>query len=469
MSALADLFVRYWEVFSRAWKERKNLEPANRTPHEAQFLPAALELMETPLSPAPRAAMGLLVAFAVITALWAVFGRIDVVAVAPGKVVPNDRTKIIQSFDTATVVAIHVADGDEVSAGALLIELDAASTQADVRRLSLDLLNARWEAARAQAMLDAFANEAPWTIHASTAPDPERLEQEQRILEGHYGDFQAKLTRIDADIARREAEYQSTREVVRKLERTLPMTQQRARDFQSLVAKNFVSRHAYLEKEQARIEQEADLATQKSRLKALLAALDEGRSQRRAFVAETRRLALDTLEEARQKIAAHAQELIKAETRHKRMRLIAPVDGTVQQLSVHTLGGVVTEAQPLMMLVPRDHPIEVDALLENRDIGFVAPGQEAIVKVETFPFTKYGTLEAIVHSVSNDAVSDEKRGLVSPMRVTLKQTSLLVENRPVKLSPGMAVTVEVKTSQRRVIEYFLSPLLQYKDESLRER
>jgi hemolysin D len=197
--------------------------------------------------------------------------------------------------------------------------------------------------------------------------------------------------------------------------------------------------------------------------------LQEGRSQRTALVAETRRLALDSLNEAEQKTTTASQELIKAESRGKLMTLAAPVDGTVQQLAVHTVGGVVTPAQPLMMVVPKDNPIEVEAFVENKDIGFVNPGQEAVVKIETFPFTKYGTIEARVTHVSHDAVNDEKRGLIFPARVNLRQATIRVENKTVNLSPGMAVTVEVKTAQRRVIEYFLAPLLQYKDESLRER
>jgi hemolysin D len=133
------------------------------------------------------------------------------------------------------------------------------------------------------------------------------------------------------------------------------------------------------------------------------------------------------------------------------------------------VGGVVTEAQQLMLIVPKDNPIEVEAYVENKDIGFVNPGQEAVVKVETFSFTKYGTIDATIISVSNDAVNDEKQGLIFPIQVKLAKPTILVESKEVRLSPGMAVSVEVKTAQRRVIEYFLAPLLQHKDESLRER
>jgi hemolysin D len=469
LSAALDLLRRYGTIFRHVWRERKSLDPQPRLPHEAQFLPAALELQETPVSPAPRIAMGLIVAFALIALLWAVFGWIDVVATAQGKIVPNDRTKVIQPFETATVKAIRVADGQVVKAGEVLLELDATTAEADSAHYSGDLASARAQAARGQAILAAIASGKPPALGTLLDVPAERRLQEQRILDGQYGDYQAKLARIDADIARREAELMSTRAVVGKLEQTAPIARQRALDYKDLLEKNFVSKHGYLEKEQARIEQEADLATQRSRLKELEAAIREGRGQRGAQVAETRRQALESVSEAEQKANVSGQELVKADSHGKLMTLTAPVDGTVQQLAVHTVGGVVTPAEKLMMIVPRDNPIEVEAYVENKDIGFVNPGQEAVVKIETFPFTKYGTIPAKVTHVSQDAVNDEKKGLIFPARVSLARATIQVENKTVNLSPGMAVTVEVKTAKRRVIEYFLSPLIQYKDESLRER
>lgn len=141
----------------------------------------------------------------------------------------------------------------------------------------------------------------------------------------------------------------------------------------------------------------------------------------------------------------------------------------MQQLAVHTVGGVVTEAQPLMLIVPADEAVEIEAMLENKDIGFVQPDQPAEVKIETFQYTKYGTIPARVLTVSNDAINDEKRGLIYAVRVKMERSSLNVDGREVRLSPGMAVGIEIKTGRRRVIEYFLSPLMRYADESLKER
>ena len=274
---------------------------------------------------------------------------------------------------------------------------------------------------------------------------------------------------LQAELNRRRAELETTQDQVVKLEQTAPIARQRAMDYQKLVKENFVSQHGYLEREQARIEQEQDLAASRSKVAETRAALMEAQRQQATLAAETRRQLLDQLNLASQKAASLEQELIKAEQRSRLMRLAAPVAGTVQQLAVTTIGGVVTPAQPLMVVVPKDNVLEVEAMLPNKDIGFVNPGQDAEVKVETFPFTKYGTLHGTVTQVSSDAIQDEKLGLIYSTRVKLARDTLQVENKTVRLTPGMAVTVEVKTGTRRVIEYFLSPLLQTTSESLRER
>lgn len=469
LQSIGELFTRYGAAFRSSWRQRAQMAPAARLPHEAQFLPAALSLQDTPLSPAPRVAMWMLIGFAALAVLWASFGQIDVVATASGKVVPNDRSKTIQPFEAATVKAIHVTDGQQIKAGDVLIELDATSAQADLDRVRGDLAVARLQAARGQAMLAALDGRRTLTLVRPAEIEDEKFAEAQRLLAGQMAGYSARLSRIDAEAAKRRAELRSTQELVRKLEQTLPITMQRAQDFKNLVDQNFVSRHGYLEREQARIEQESDLANLRSRLEEIEASLREVRGQQAELLAETRRISLDSITDGQQKAAALAQDLLKADSRSKLLRLTSPVDGTVQQLTVHTIGGVVTPAQPVMVIVPQEKVLEVEAFLENKDIGFVRPNQDAEVKIETFQYTKYGTIHAVVTSVSHDAINDEKRGLVYSVRIKMEKATINVDGTPVSLSPGMAVSVEIKTGKRRVIEYFLSPLMQYSTESLRER
>lgn len=460
---------RYRAAFAEAWRRRAEQAPVARLPHEAQFLPAALSLRDTPVSPAPRVAIWLLLAFAGLTLLWAVFGRMDVVATAQGKIVPNDRSKTIQPFEVATVKRILVSDGQQVEAGEALIELDATRAEADQARLRGELASARLQVALGRALLAVLEQGAAARLPRPAGVDDAQFREAERLLGGQVDEYMARLGQIDAETARRRAELGATQALVRKLEQTLPIVRERAGDFQGLAAGNFVSRHRYLELEQARIEMAADLASQRHRLKEIKAALDAARSQRRGLAAETRRLAQDSIIDGQQRQAVLEQEYLKAESRGRLMRLSSPVAGTVRQLAVHTVGGVVTPAQPLMVIVPRGDRLEVEAFIENKDIGFIKPNQAAEVKVETFQYTKYGAINATVTSVSHDAINDEQRGLIYSTRVRIAKSQIQVGDTQVNLSPGMAVAVEIKLGKRRVMDYFLSPLLQHTQESLRER
>ena len=269
----------------------------------------------------------------------------------------------------------------------------------------------------------------------------QRIQDALRHVQDQWQDYRAKLTRLEGEINR--------------YSQALPLATQRAKDYAELAKTNDVSQHAWLEKEQARI----DLAGQ----------LADARHQKAALIAEARKSAQDALNEANRLTAASAQDVQKATVHGELLKLTSPVDGTVQQLTVHTVGGVVPAAQPLMQIVPNQTLVEMEAFLENKDVGFVHKGQEAQVKIDAFEYTKYGTIPAKVSHVSQDAIQDEKKGLIYSVKVTLMQSDLVVNGKQVLLSPGMSGSVEIKTGTRRVIEYVLAPLLQHGRESLRER
>jgi hemolysin D len=467
--AVGDLLGRYGRVLRMSWRSRRELQAPHRLPLERQFLPAALELMETPPPALPRAVMWTLIAAFLIALVWSIAGRVETVAVAQGRIIPSDRAKVIQPAETAVVKRILVTDGQAVQAGDILIELDATVSAAEAQRSKEEWLAARLEAARAKALLGAIEHgSVPGRIELVPDAAPGMLAAESRLLASQVQEFRSRMAAFDAEIAKREAELQSTRELVAKLAQTAPIAKRRAEDFKNLVEQNFVSQHGYLDREQVRIEQERDLAFQQSRERELRLAADEARQRKSAFAAEALRTASDTLSAAEKRLAVFGQDVIKTKQREKLMQLAAPVSGTVQQLAVHTVGGVVTPAQPLMVIAPRDYSAEVEAVLENKDIGFVKANQRAEVKVETFPFTRYGTVPAKVTFVSQDAVQDEKRGLVFQARLLLERANLQVDERLVTLAPGMAITAEIKTGDRRIIEYLLDPFKKTVNESLRE-
>ncbi|WP_259753439.1 HlyD family type I secretion periplasmic adaptor subunit [Pseudomonas sp. GCEP-101] len=471
MSAKRELLNRYRRTWSHAWRNRKQMDAPARLPHEVQFLPAALSLQEQPVHPAARYIKWSIIAFSALAVLWACLGEIDVVATAQGKIVPSGKTKVIQPSDVAVVKDIHVYDGQQVKAGDLLVELDGSQTGADVERLKTDLLAARIDAARAAALLESIRTAQPPQSLTPRLPDvaEDQRQAAQLWLQGQYLELSSNVGQTQATIDQRAAEIRAAQATVDSLRQTLPIAEQLATDYKRLLERNFVAKHAWLEKEQARLDQQRELAVQQARVIELDASQREAEQRRESVIAQTRRAMLDLQHESEQNAAGLTQELLKAEQRDRLTRLTAPVDGTVQQLAIHTNGGVVTEAQPLMVIVPKDQPVEVEAMLENKDIGFVHPGQEVEIKVETFTFTKYGVVHGRVISVSEDAIEDEKRGLLYSMRIQLGQDHIRVGSTDVSLTAGMAVSAEVKTDKRKVIEYFLSPLKQYVNESLDER
>ncbi|MHC8301729.1 HlyD family type I secretion periplasmic adaptor subunit [Pseudomonas sp. ZS1P83] len=471
MSASLELLHRYRDSWRQCWRQRKQMDAPERLPHEVQFLPAALELQDKPAHPAPRVFIWGIMAFAVLTVLWASIGKIEVVAIASGKIVPSGKTKLIQSSETAVVKAIHVGDGQTVRMGELLVELDPTSADADIKLIQSELLAARIDSARGKAMLDAINHQKdPESLGGVIQnANPEQVLSAQRWLQGQYQEYRSSLELVDAEILQRSAEIQAARAQVSNLLKTLPIATQLAEDYQRLLSQQYVARHEYLEKEQARLDLQRHLRVQQAGVLQFSAAQAEARRRREGVIAQTRRVMLDLQQQADQKVARLVQELAKARYQESLTLLHAPVAGTVQQLAIHTVGGVVTAAQPLMVIVPDNQPVEVEAFLENKDVGFVRAGQPVTVKVETFTFTKYGTVAGEVFSISSDAIEDEKKGLVYSSRIRLKNDHLVVNGKKVSLSPGMSVTAEVKTDQRRVIEYFLSPLQRNANESLRER
>ncbi|MDG9670220.1 HlyD family type I secretion periplasmic adaptor subunit [Hahella sp. CR1] len=294
-------------------------------------------------------------------------------------------------------------------------------------------------------------------------------QQHRNLLQQEAAEFIARLNALEREAARLNAEHDMTVAEITKQSRILEVLRERVNALDIMQNRKLGSRVQYLELKQELIEVEQDLAVQQARLKQLGASLAANEAQQETLLHEQYKNTLAQWREADTRAASLQEERIKAEQRSRQTRLTTPIDGTVQQLAVHTVGGVVTPAQELMLIVPEHSEMEVEALVLNKDIGFVQEGQSAEVKVDTFNFTKYGIIDAELVDLSDDAIQDENLGLVYKARLKLKQDGLTVENKYVRLSPGMSVTSEIKTGQRRLIEYFLSPLLRYKQESLGER
>ncbi len=460
------LLARYRAIFGAAWAARHDLAGPRRLADETAFLPAALSLQETPVHPAPRRTLWAIMALFTFALLWACLGRVDIVAVAPGRIVVSEGTKLIQPLETGIVRAIPVKDGSRVQAGQVLVELDATTAVADSQGVQAQVGAARAESQRTRALLLALqALQAPGG--EGTAPPPPRLPDAQAQAE--WADISARTLRLDAEHKRRQAEMATAREVLAKLQTTLPLARKREEDLAGLASQGFIATHAGQDRTRERLELERDLATQHARLAEVDAAMAESRQNRSALLAEARRGLNDRLTKATDELAQLQQLGQRAAHRERITQLTSPVAGAVQQLAIRTTGGVVTAAQALMVVVPDEAEITAEVTIENKDIGFVRVGQEAAVKLEAFNFTRYGTVPAVVTRVSGDAVVDETKGTVFVAGVKLARNAIRVDGAAVNLTPGMNVTAEVRTGDRAVIDFLLSPVQRQVGESGRER
>jgi hemolysin D len=463
-----DLLKRYRAVFSAAWSARHELTGPKRLADEAAFLPAALSLQETPAHPAPRRAAIAVCGLFVIALAWATWGQIDIVAVATGRIVVNERTKTLQPLETGVVKRVLVKDGDSVQAGQVLVELDATNASADGASVQEQLNAATSEQLRTEALAAALRTGSTPRL-ANSGDNPALRSATAQQLQAEWAEIKARLAKLGAEQAHKQAEIVTVQELINKLNTTLPMAQQREADFKSLSEQGFMSSHAGQDRTRERMELQSDLATQNARLREVQAALQETQQARSAYLAEVQRTLSERQAQATSKREQLQQERLKTEQRTRLTQLTAPVTGVVQQVAIHTQGGVVTPAQVLMVIVPKDAQMSAEVVIDNKDIGFVYAGQTAAIKLETFPFTRYGTVQATVKSVVADAVNDEKRGAIFPATLSLGQNSIAVDGKRINLAPGMNVTAEIKTGKRRVIEYLLSPIERSARESLGER
>ncbi|MGA7261857.1 MAG: HlyD family type I secretion periplasmic adaptor subunit, partial [Stellaceae bacterium] len=446
------------------------------------------EIVETPVSVVGRIMMGVIVILVSVAIGWACFGQIDIVATANGRIIPSGQVKVIQPLEIGVMKRIRVADGDHVTAGDVLIEIDPTTDAADRDRIARDLMQAELDIARLRAALALD----PGTFVPPSAADPALADAERRQLVAQLAQHKAKIEGLDQQIAAKAAERDQAKATIAKLDDSIPLLQAKADIYDKLRENQLTSQITRLDSERQLSEAKHDrLVTghQVEGLQAQIASLIEQRSEADA---EFRGKTLDALGKATQYAAEQRQELIKAAQRTGFQELRAPVAGTVEQLSVHTIGGVVQPAQTLMVVVPDDSKLEVEAMLPNRDAGFVHAGEAAELKVEAFTYTRYGLLHGTVRSVSRDALRKEQdapspdrdtssakslpadgkgSGSASAYvaRISLAETSVETEQGPLPLEPGMTVTAEIKTGQRRVISYVLSPFMRYRHEALRER
>ena len=459
-------FLAKLAIFDGIKKRWQRHHAAKRTRDEYDFLPAYLDIVERPVAPLARRTARFLALTLLLVLVWSIAGRLDIHASANGKVIVAEHSKIIQSLEPGVVVAINVHDGDRVVAGQVLLELNPIGVDAEVNNINQQLMHRSLEAARMSALLtdDPLAN----FIYPDNSPE-NLVMTAKSLLVKEYDEVNAELARQDSERAVNQAYIQAGSTNITHHKALMKNIHQRLQALQTLVKSKAIAEAEVLIQEREWLNASAEGNRLESEQAVLRAKMRNLAQVRLHYLAEKKRSYQEQLNKAHEVINQLKQELVKLMEKQRQQTLRAPVAGVIQQSTVHTLGGVVTSAQPLMVLVPESHQLELDVMILNKDIGFVLPGRAVEVKIDSFPYTRFGTLSGEVKHISRDAMEDQQQGLVFPARIRLDSDTLIVEGKPVRLSAGMAVSAEIKTGRRRVIDYLLSPLQQYQSEAMRER
>jgi len=476
--------IAFWRKGRRPFFEREDRE----------FLPAALEILETPPSPVRIWMLNVICAFVAVAIAWMFLGHIDIIAVAQGKIQPTGRVKLVQPLETGKVRDVLVGNGSKVEAGQVIVALDDSEAKAEVESLEASLASARAESVRRKAAIDGALNKnyAPTDVSWPSNLPRENIEREKRVLASDLTLLNSSLASIAAQREQKQAERERLTNTIASQKELLKIEDQRVQLRSELEGQKLGSKLTLFDALEALQIQRTSLAQQEGQLTEATAAVEvldrDAIKTVSTFIADNSQ----KMAEADRQAEDTAQKLIKARARASHMLLVSPVSGTVQSLSITTVGQVVMPGEELLRIVPDNSGFEIEAYVANKDIGFITVGQKAVIKVESFPFTRYGTLPGHVARVSDDAIpepdaqqreADPSRSgrstlaaggqrvqnLVFPVTVALEENTIAAGDRAVPVSNGMAVTVEIKTGDRRIIDYILSPLVQVASGAMKER
>jgi len=442
------------------------------------FSPPLLRIQERPPAPLAGWMLRLLIGLLVGVVLWVVFGRLDIVAVADGKLVPSSYLKIVQPAEQGIVKEILVREGEAVREGQVLIRMDSVLTQADVSAIETEVHNKRLALRR----IDAQLTGQPLAMGEGDPPELYRQVEAQyvanvRAYENALAQERALLEKARYELAGAEA-------TKAKLEQVLPHYREQERAFEKLTADGFAGRILYRDKQRERIEKEQDLRAQESAILASRALIEQSEKKLAQITADYRRQLRTERVEVAAELERASQELAKQRHRRELLELRAPQAGVVKDLATHTAGTVAAPGTILMTIVPENDKLVAEVWVSNDDVGFVRPGQPARLKLAAFQFQKYGLVEGTVTHVNADATeapspntrSDALSGRDRPMGplsfrtlVELAGQELVAEGRRYPLQPGMQVASEIHLGTRSVLEYILSPVQKAFHEAGRER
>lgn len=458
------MFDKICDLFNKLNKKiEKFLSRFNQD--DKEFLPPSVEILEKPPSPGGRVLIYVIISLFVIALAWACIGEIDEVVVAEGKVIPSGYTKTLQSEDKGIVSKINVKNGDHVTEGQVLMTLDPTYTEADLNTLKKDIAYYELNLERVLAEL----GNKPFIIPNNPNYNEKDKMQQTALYESRVAEKNAKINYYDAQINQKQDVVNVNRASLKKNEALFAIARDKEQTVEELEKKDAVGHFTVLQYRSERIELEQNIAMGKAELSAAITDVNAARQAKAQYLAEWNKELQGEMLDFRKQYNTLKENERKAELKNRLIEIKAPVSGAVHQLEIHTLGAIVREAEVLMNIVPDGTRMEVEAFIANKDVGFVHPGMNVEIKVETYNFQKFGVLNGKVREISPDSIEDKERGRIFRVMVDMEDNALHYDNKNLKVYPGMSVSAEIKTRKKKVIDFFLEPFQTYKSEALRER
>ncbi len=418
----------------------------------SEFLPLLAEIENTPLNPLGRTMFWIIVLLISFTILWLYFGKADIVVSARGKVIPDGEIKILQPLDTGVIENILVKEGDFVRKGQILIEIDSSETTPEIEALQKNLQYIKTENER----LNSVADNKQYN-------NPEAITQ-QKLYESSLNDLKNQLSAKDMEIEQINAQLNSTNSEIKNYEHLLKTGKEKEQRMY-----NVIDIIAYSEFEKVRSENftfSTNISTLKQKLNELSFKKQQILQEKNYLISNFKTQNLSQLSENEKREVSMISDIDKLKFKKQKQSITAPVDGYINTLLVHTIGGVVTPAKEILSIVPINTPLTLKVNVLNKDIGFVKQGMPVQIKIDTFDFQKYGMIEGIVTKIPKDSIEDKDLGLIYEVLITPLTTSLDIDGSEQKISSGMSLSAEIKVGKRRIIEFFIYPIIKYWSEAI---
>ena len=424
-----------------------------------EFHPLNVEIEDRPINPLGRAILWIVVSIMTFGVLWLIFAKIDVVVSARGQVIPTGEIKILQPIETGVISKINIKEGDYITKGQVLMQIDPSVTETslDTKERNLDVLNLQI------IRLEALINNKPLFLNSNL----NEAKEEEKLYLVQRNSKEEGLSRYEMKLAQTKSQYQSSLSDKSRLSMLLLKDEERLRKLETVL--DIIARKDYedLQKNILNEKEQENMASFKvDESKKRIIEIEQ---EKNSFISEFKDTKYQELLNLKKELRNLQSEINAIKFQNQKQSIISPTDGYVAKLMINTIGGVVTPAEKLISIVPKDSPLIVKVNVLNQDIGFIKKDMNSKIKIDTFSFQKYGFFEGKIINVGNFSIDDEKLGPVYEVKIEPNGKTLNVEGKERYLEAGMSVTAEIKVGKRRVIEFFIYPIIQYLDEGLSVR